>query len=141
MMRRLHWLLALLLVFPWLAGCASQPNTNGVSLGQQFSLSPGQSASIAGEGLSVRFVEVINDSRCPQGVECIWAGEVSCQTEITYGDVVSTKVLVQPGLSQPAQADFDDYDITFEVQPYPQAGKEINEGDYRLLLTFSKKPA
>jgi hypothetical protein len=140
-MRRVGLLMAALLVFPWLAGCSGQPNATGVGLGEPFTLSPGQSASIAGEGLAVRFVQVIGDSRCPRGATCIWAGEVSCQLEITYEDATNTKVLVQPGLSPPAQADFANYNIAFDVQPYPEVGKRIDKGDYRLQLTITKANA
>ena len=27
------------------------------------------------EGVSLQFIDVISDSRCPKGVECVWAGE------------------------------------------------------------------
>jgi hypothetical protein len=134
-------MLAALLVLPWLAGCAAQPAVNEVSLDEPFLLAPGENASIEGEDLTVRFVGVISDSRCPQGAVCIWAGEVSCTLEITYGGVVNTKVLVQPGLTEPPKTDFGDYVIAYDVQPYPQVGKQIEKGDYRLLLTISKKSA
>jgi hypothetical protein len=140
-MRRVGPALAVLMVLTWLVGCAGPSDMTGVGLGEPFSLRPGQSASIAGEGLAIRFVEVIGDSRCPQGATCIWAGEVSCQLEITYEDVTSTKVLVQPGLSPPSQADFAIYNIDFDVQPYPEVGKKIDKGDYRLQLTITKANA
>ncbi len=73
-------LLAALLVVPGLAGCTTPAVT--ASLGEPFTLGPGQSASIPGEDLTVRFAEVVSDSRCPAGVTCIWAGEV----ELPAGD-------------------------------------------------------
>ena len=139
-MRKTGLFLAVPLVFLLLAGCVSQSGTE-VGLDKPFSLGPGESVSITGEDLTVRFVEVINDSRCPQGAECVWAGEVSVRLEITYQGVLNEKILVQQGLSQPARADFADYEITFDVEPYPQLGEEINRDDYRLHLTFSRKPA
>jgi hypothetical protein len=132
--------LAALLVVAWLAGCAGQPDVTGVGLDEQFSLRPGQRASIEGEDLAVRFVEVIGDSRCPEGAVCIWAGEVSCLLEITHANVVNEKVLVQPGTSEPPKTDFADYEITYDVQPYPRVGEQINKDDYRLVMTISKKP-
>jgi hypothetical protein len=131
-------LLAGLLVWPWLAGCAGPSDVMSVNLNEPFSLAPGQSASVSGEGLTVRFVSVIGDSRCPEGATCIWAGEVSCQMEITYENDVVTKVLIQPGHSQPEPAVFADYAIDFDVQPYPQVDNQINEDDYRLQLTIMK---
>jgi hypothetical protein len=43
-------------------------STNEVKLGQEFTLSIGQNAAITGENLTIKFAEVISDSRCPQGV-------------------------------------------------------------------------
>jgi hypothetical protein len=138
-MSRYGVLLAALLVIPWLAGCAGPSDVPGVGLGEQFSLAPGQSASIEGEDLAVRFVEVIGDSRCPEGAVCIWAGEVSCRLEITHAGVTNTKVLVQPGATEPPRTDFADYLITYDVQPYPQVGEQIKDDEYRLLLTITRR--
>ena len=139
-MRSLSLVLAALLVIPWLAGCAGPADLTGIALDEPFTLSPGQSASIKGEDLTVRFAEVVGDSRCPAGVTCIWAGEVSCLLEITHAGQTDAKTLVQQG-SGPAQTDFAGYRIAFDVQPYPRAGEKIDKGDYRLTLTFSKEPA
>jgi hypothetical protein len=47
---------------------ACKPGKLAVGLGQEFQLSPGQQASITGEDLSIEFVRVTEDSRCPTGV-------------------------------------------------------------------------
>jgi hypothetical protein len=140
-MRKYSWLSAVMLVSIWLAGCNGQSSGTEVNLDEPFSLGPGESASIAGEDMTLRFVEVLNDSRCPEGAVCIWAGEVSARLEITYLGVTNEKILVQPGLSQPAEEDFTDYEIAFDIRPYPVVGEEINRDDYRLHLTVIRKPA
>ena len=50
---------------------------NEVNLDQEFSLSPAQSVTIAGENLVIKFIEVISDSRCPAGGICVWPGEAT----------------------------------------------------------------
>jgi hypothetical protein len=136
---RKYLLLALPLIMVILSGCAGQYSGLRASLGEKFSLAIGQSTSITGEDLKIRFVEVIGDSRCPQGVTCIWAGEASSLIEITYSGSKYQKVLTQPGLTEPPQTDFGVYEITFDLQPYPEAGKEIKDKDYRLELQIDKK--
>ena len=121
--------------------CSRQADETSARLGQEFSLRLGQSASIIGEPLKIRFIEVITDSRCPTGATCIWAGEASCLIEITNSESTYRKVLTQPGLSSPAKTSFADYEITFDIRPYPDLGKEINKKDYRLQLVINKKPA
>jgi hypothetical protein len=123
-----------------LAACSPQPNEINTKLGEEFSLMPGQSASIIGEPLAIRFLEVVNDSRCPTGVTCIWEGEVTCLVEITYEDSQNRMTLTQPGSGQ-GRADFEEYGIDFQVQPYPEAGKQIAKQDYRLQLVIDKKAA
>jgi hypothetical protein len=113
---------------------------NPVSLGQEFTLSIGQSALMQGENLTIKFMEVTSDSRCPQDATCIWAGEVSCLIEVTKGSLDPYKlVLSQPGLTnQAAIQDFDGYKIMFRVDPYPAAGKQIAQDEYRLVMTVAK---
>ena len=123
-----------------ISGC-SEPAVDEVTLDTEFTLSVGQSVSVAGEGLQLTFVEVVSDSRCPSGATCIWAGEASCLIEFTDSESTYSKVLTEPGLSSPPKATFTDYEITFAILPYPELGKDIQQKDYRLQLTISKTPA
>lgn len=127
-----------ILAISLLASCVRQPVETSVALGQTFTLAPGQAASIQGEQLRIRFLEVVTDSRCPTGVTCIWAGEVSSLVDVTFDDATFRRVLTQPGSGQ-GKADFENYEITFEVQPYPEAGKQISKEDYRLSLEVDKR--
>ena len=120
------------------SGCSSPPGDVVVNPGEEFTLSVGQSAAFSGEDFSIEFTEVVSDSRCPTGATCIWAGEASCLITITDSDSEYSMVLTQPGASSPNKASFTGYDIAFDIQPYPQLGKEIETSDYRLQLTVSK---
>lgn len=123
----------------FITGC-SNPSPTTTALGRTVSLSPGQSVTIDGESLKIKFVEIINDSRCASGVTCIWQGEVSVRLDISYRDAAYTKVATQPGLtSNPSSFEFNGYLLHCNVQPYPTAGTTIKPGDYRLQLTVEKK--
>ena len=41
----------------------------------------GDEATIA-PGTQLRFLRVVNDSRCPKDVQCVWAGEVTIEFEL-----------------------------------------------------------
>jgi len=113
---------------------------NVVNLDQEFSLPPGQSATIAGENLVIKFVEVISDGRCPKGAICIWPGEAGSSIEIiTNSESSYRKILTQPGLSKTAKTSFFNYKIAFDLQPYPEVGKAVDKKDYHLQLVISKK--
>ena len=64
---------------------SSSPGVSGgsrtiIPLGESFTLKVGQSGDILG-GLRVTLIS-IGDSRCKQGVQCIWAGELSPKLRI-----------------------------------------------------------
>jgi hypothetical protein len=82
---------------------------------------------------------VVGDSRCPTGATCVWQGEVTCILEITYLDESYTKTITQPGLTQQMSTDvFQEYEINFNILPYPELDKEIKADEYRLQLVIDK---
>ncbi len=121
------------------SGCVGRAGEITANLGQEVELRIGQTVSVEGEQFEVNFVEVVNDSRCPEGATCIWQGEVSCIVEITYFESLYHKTLTQPGLTQEASRDlFEEYSITFNVRPYPELGRDIKTDEYRLQLVIGK---
>jgi hypothetical protein len=133
--------IAALILVLLLAGiaCTSTVNPASVSLGQTVTLAIGEKVSITGESLAISFDKVVTDSRCPTGVECFWAGEVSCLVDITLQGDTESLILTEPGAtSSPVTRDFNPYRIAFSVSPYPQAGKEIPSKDYRLQITITR---
>jgi hypothetical protein len=51
------------------------PIGRSVGRGQPFSIGVGETVTVAAEGLTVTYQDVIQDSRCPPGVQCIVAGD------------------------------------------------------------------
>ena len=131
-------LLICLLIAALVLSVACQ-ESNVARLGMEFSLHIREGAPIEGEKLHIKFLEVVTDSRCPKGVTCIWEGEVSCLVEIEYEESVHQIILTEPGLtSWPPREHFQEYEIAYQVEPYPVAGVEIAEEDYQLHLTVTK---
>ena len=131
-------LLVAVMVLVFSIGCNDQTDEISAELGQEVDLQPGQSLVIEDEPIKVKFVEVVGDSRCPTGATCVWEGEVSCTLEITYLDESYTKTITQPGLTEQFSADtFQEYEINFNVEPYPELDKEIKADEYRLLITIT----
>jgi hypothetical protein len=108
-------------------------------LGEELLLHIGQTAFIADENLKVEFVRIAEDSRCPKGVVCIWAGRVLAEVRISAGDATDGLVLAETGLTEAyATTDYQKYRLSYHVEPYPEQGKTISDSQYRLLLTVSK---
>ncbi len=59
----------------------------------------GGRAVIAGTGWTIKFLEVVEDSRCPIDVQCIWAGQVVVRLigEHTDGRVTALVLTIGPG--------------------------------------------
>jgi hypothetical protein len=129
-----------------LAGCqADHAWADPVSfdLGQPFALAGGQEAAITGEGLRVRFTDVLEDSRCPERVECVWTGQAR------------VAVLVKPDGREPKTLEFNTnpapgqtisagrvlgYTVTLtSLDPYPQTPDDaISLEDYRATISVTK---
>jgi len=108
-------------------------------LGEEFLLHIGQTALIAEENLKVEFVRIVEDSRCPKGVVCVWAGRVMAEVRISAGGATDGLALAETGLTEAyATTDYQKYRLSYHVEPYPEQGKTISDNQYRLLLTVSK---
>lgn len=59
----------------------------------QVTLDLGQSAQIADLPLSLTFAEVIEDSRCPKDVVCVWEGQVVIALDATQGDLKTSLIM------------------------------------------------
>jgi len=118
-----------------------KPLSNPLKLGldQEFTLNIGQTALIQAENMTIKFVEVTSDSRCPQGVTCIWEGEVNCSVEIIKDNHPFEMILTQSGLSdQLVTQVFGGYVIIYHVEPYPKNSNQIPSDEYRLIMTITK---
>ncbi|ANN16351.1 hypothetical protein SD37_12300 [Amycolatopsis orientalis] len=52
-----------------------QPAKSTVELGDTITLKAGETTEVASKDVSIRFTELVSDSRCAQGMVCVWEGE------------------------------------------------------------------
>jgi hypothetical protein len=72
----------LLLLF---LACAASSPPDTKPLGEPFSLTPGQSATV--DGVQITFVAVTQDSRCPPDVQCVWEGDAEVKVRMGSDEV------------------------------------------------------
>jgi hypothetical protein len=134
---------AVILLSLFLSGCAGPSGLKAVS-GEEVALEVGQRVVIDGGKLNIQFVKVLEDSRCPRNVTCIWQGQAVCSLQITLPDgSINDLNVTEPGLTYTfSQAFFRDYLIYFHLKPYPENAAGIAEDEYRLALeaVFLKAP-
>lgn len=122
-----------------MAGCSNNQIAVTAGVGEVFTIRISQSAKITGEDMTIKFDEVIGDSRCPQNVTCVWQGVASIRITINYQGTDYSLVLNMPGLTDKAEESFAHYTLTYNLNPYPDEGKQISPKEYRLTLTITTK--
>ena len=92
---------------------------------------------------SLRFKEVISDSRCPKNVTCIWAGEAKVLVEIfENGRFLEQKVLLvnSKGSSLNFLSEAVAYSISeIDLMPYPTVQSKNITPDYILEMRVNEK--
>lgn len=97
----------------------------------------GDQVKVAGTGWTVGFREVVEDSRCPADVQCVWAGQVSVRLlgEHTDGRVAALTLTMPAG--GPSSGALGDLQVEARrVEPARRAGFPPPES-YVLDLRFS----
>lgn len=128
-------LLSLFLLF----SCDDKNDCRGFKLGQEFEISIEETLQNCLENVSITLLD-IQDSRCPDGVQCVWAGMI-----VIEGEMISN------GRTQPFQLSnnqdisgfsdqFSNTEYTvklIDVVPYPTIDAESK--DKRAILTVSTR--
>jgi hypothetical protein len=121
--------LAILFAPLLLAGCAAAPPVEATANPARAGI--GQTVAV--EGPKVTPLQVLEDSRCPKGVQCVWAGRVRIATRIDLG---SGSVAREVTLGQPIHIADGELELV-EVLPDKVADRTILPEDYRFGFRFA----
>jgi hypothetical protein len=119
-----------------MAACDQTPTGPTVPIDSDFVLVPGESAVIAGADISIRFLGVEGDSRCPADAFCIQGGDARVRVEVTSARGRRTYEL-HTGDMQPVR----DEDVTIhlvQLAPYPFSSRTIAPDEYRVTLRVTR---
>ena len=125
----------LLLTF-FLAQCSSKQANDTASTTSE------EEKEITQEEYQIKLLKVIADSRCPEGVNCIWEGQVEMTVGVYKGkELVEEKDLIVNSKTTEENAtwanQYSGKPIKFiGVLPSRVKDTPINEGDYKLLLKY-----
>ena len=127
-----------LLILLFLAPAQDAVNGNKVDLDKEFVIRNGQEVTIKGEKLRIAFRNVAGDSRCPNGVTCVWAGNAAIKIEVskknknfegaTLNTTVGPKELVYKGFKIKLVS----------LNPHPTAGVSIDPKEYNATMIASR---
>jgi hypothetical protein len=119
--------------------------TQAARVGREFKIKVGQTVTFRGEALRLRFKRVTSDSRCPTGVECVWAGNAEVLIEVSAGGGRGKRTLslnTNAGQERAAEGTYRRYTVKLVgLSPYPQSGRKIRPGEYTATLLVVKSEA
>jgi hypothetical protein len=110
-----------------------------VGVDERFTLSAGESARVASTDVTLTFVDVQGDSRCPADAICIQGGDAIVRVRAADGS--RTEMLeLHTGDSSRASAQYQSFRVVLaDLQPYPFSSRPpIGAGDYRATLVVSR---
>lgn len=118
---------SVLLITLALAGCASAPGQ------ARPTAALGQVAVV--EGIRVRPLAIIEDSRCPTNVVCVWAGRIIVRTEIRAG---GRRAIHNLELGKPQPIAGGTLTLT-AAEPGTLAGTKVPPRAYRFTFSFGDR--
>lgn len=115
-------------------GCQDSLTSVDPEMGETFKIKYGESLVFQGEQISVRFDELAEDSRCPDGVACVWAGNARVIIQLNGLEADLNTYM------DPKEVNISQYNVKLlSLSPYPKADENINKEDYiaELLVTMN----
>lgn len=122
--------LALLLVAaaasPCAGGDSARSGTLTLKLGQAVDLPQGKGSLT---------LDSVDDSRCPRGVVCVWAGDAVAHLTVRGGEKPEAVTLSLQSGDEPVTVRGVRLRLT-GVEPYPQHDKTLDPKDYRATVDW-----
>lgn len=132
----------LLAFFILLFSCQTEQPCESFPFGTSLELSFGETLAHCTYPISITFLDLVSDSRCPAGVQCIWEGLVEVRISVTINGNESTFNLSSApdfGGKIPKSKVVEGYVFQLEnVLPYPKAGKSLEKKEKSLVLSIQK---
>jgi hypothetical protein len=120
----------------WAHGSGTQKK---VHVQHEFDLKTGGEALVKETGFRLKFDGLVDDSRCPEGVDCIWAGNGKITLTVRKG--TSKSIMFELNTTtEPKSFTYQGYEITLvRLAPYPKKDVKIKKGAYVATLVVKKK--
>lgn len=130
-MKKIFVILILTFLFGSLWQASAQTN-------QQLKLRINNQKAVAGGKLTIKFISIVEESRCPEGVNCIHAGNAKIQIKVAKR-AGSAKTFELNTNSAPNGISFEGYEIRLtNLDPVPKENIRINRNGYTATLVISK---
>jgi hypothetical protein len=116
-----------------LYGRAAEPE-----IGRPFDLKPDERVKLG--GLTITFEDTGDDSRCPTGETCMWAGDAAAAFTFEHAPAAAVHRTLHTNGRYERQTAYDGFVIRLDdVKPYPKTGGSIARSDYRATLVVTRR--
>jgi Zn finger protein HypA/HybF involved in hydrogenase expression len=105
---------------------------------QDLNLRIGKQRVVTKDKLKIKFVSVVEDSRCAEGMTCIWAGSAKVKIQLT-SKKGGTKIFALSTNLDPKTIKFDGYEVKLnDLTPAPKTNIRIDPNGYTASFTITK---
>ena len=112
-------------------------------LGREFEMKVNWVQGLDRGRLRLKFVRVASDSRCPEDVDCVWAGNAEVLIEVSgrvWQERRTLTLNTNAGPDRPAEARYGRYTLKLTgLAPRPRSTGKIAPGRYTATLLVSKE--
>ena len=107
------------------------PTDPSPALGNRFNVRAGETAALAGDGLSLTFARLLTDSRCPTGVVCIWEGDAGIVIKAVHAAGAPADLELHTSSRFASKGSYRGHTVELlSVAPHPVAGQPVAFKDY-----------
>ena len=138
MTHRIHqYLFYFFIFFSGLSYASADSNT--VFFDKDFTLSIGESVQVEGGLGFIKFIKVLEDSRCPVDVTCVWAGIVKTEFEIVDSARKKTSIFLNTGIKS-NKLSLQGYTLQLiSIFPPKVEGVSISPEQYQVKLRIKER--
>ncbi len=99
-----------------------------------------EQAIVCDTDLKVELLAVVEDSRCPEGVDCVHAGNAVVRVKVT-SRMGEPQIFTFNTMQGDETFEFEGYVFSLvALDPYPKEGVELRKEDYTARMKVVKKP-
>lgn len=105
---------------------------------QTISIGLKKEKTVAQTGLRIKFLEMVEDSRCPTDVNCVWAGNAKIRIQVrdSHG---SPKTLELNSTLNPQVVNYGRYEMRLSgLTPRPTSNRKIDKNGYVATIDVRK---
>jgi hypothetical protein len=132
-------LIFFLLLFTGTASGQTSDGPKEVMPGEEFTIRVGQQVVLKDTNLTIRFLDVTEDSRCPVDVVCAWAGNARLEFELQVSKKKKATVSLNTAV-EPRAGRIKKFEVTLvNLVPGRKQGSPVTAADYEATLVVGKR--